>query len=222
MSNASSQGRSTKSSDPRPSRRRVSSQPRRMDGRLTRVRWWTAAGIFPDLGRMRVLRERPRRDDPAFFDIDLERPPVARRHLRPPFGSVSHRGLRAIHFPCPAQVYAAIGAIGGFFLRNAAGADRDQPVCRLACRAFPMSCIARAKVGFASRQRPVRIRGESPVSVPAVAVANGPMRSCLNRPYAAAQLSHCWRSCAAQHSDLWVVGSADFPGIGQNSVLVVR
>jgi hypothetical protein len=52
--------------------------------------------------------------------------------------------------------------------------------------------------------------------------ANGPMRSCLNRPYAAAQLSHCWRSCAAQHSDLWVVGSADFPGIGQNSVLVVR
>ena len=46
-----------------------------------------------DRGRVRVVSERPGRDDPAVLDIDLERSPVARGHLRQGFGTVSHRGL---------------------------------------------------------------------------------------------------------------------------------
>ena len=119
MSNASSQGRSTKSSDPRPSRRRVSSQPRRMDGRLTRVRWWTAAGIISGIsdgcgscenGRVATIRpsSTSTSNAPQWLDVTFVR--------------LSDRSVtgasRAIHFPCPAQVYAAIGAIGGFFFEE--------------------------------------------------------------------------------------------------------
>ena len=69
----------------------LSSQPRRIEGRATRLRWCTAAGMIAGIadgcgsaanGRVATMR--------SVFDIDLEGPPMARGHPRLPSRPVGH------------------------------------------------------------------------------------------------------------------------------------
>ena len=94
MLGVSCQGSSTNSSLPHVLRSSVSCQPRRTDGRVTRVRWWMVVGTMSGMYRGFGSLKRPSGDDPFALEIDLESATVARGHLSLTCGTISN-----LHIP---------------------------------------------------------------------------------------------------------------------------